>query len=59
MSPVKEQQLSRLRNRTLARSFYQQLRTEGLDPEEIIEISGDLLNLVTEELKTPNVVAAK
>jgi flagellar biosynthesis protein FlhB len=59
MSPVKQQRLSRIRNRTLARSFYQQLRTEGVDPEQIIEITGDLLNLVTEELRTPDGVAAK
>jgi len=59
MSPVKQQQLSRARNRTLARSFYQQLRTEGLNPEEIIEFSGDLLNLVTEELKADDSVEAK
>lgn len=40
------------RNRTVARSFYRQLRSEGFTPEQIIELSTNLLDLVTLDLRT-------
>lgn len=40
------------RNRTVARSFYRQLRSEGFTPEQIIELSTTLLDLVTNDLRT-------
>lgn len=40
------------RNRTVARSFYRQLRSEGFTPEQIIELSTNLLDLVTKDLRT-------
>ena len=40
------------RNRTVARSFYRQLRSEGFTPEQIIELSTNLLDLVTNDLRT-------
>jgi hypothetical protein len=43
--------LERSRNKVVARSFYRQLRTEGFSPEQIIELSATLLDLVTEDMK--------
>ena len=43
--------LLRNRNRTVAKSFYRQLRSEGFTHEQIIELSTTLLDLVTEDLK--------
>ena len=45
------QELLRHRNRTLAKSFYRQLKSEGLTHEQIIELSAVLLDLVTDDLK--------
>lgn len=45
------QELIRSRNRTIAKSFYRQLKTEGLSHEQIIELSAALLDLVTNDLK--------
>ena len=45
------QELLRPRNRTLAKSFYRQLKSEGLTHEQIIELSAVLLDLVTDDLK--------
>lgn len=45
-------ELTRTRNQTVARSFYRQLKTEGFSTEEIIQLSTNLLDLVTEELRT-------
>lgn len=39
------------RNRTVAKSFYRQLRNEGFSHEQIIQLSATLLDLVTEDLK--------
>lgn len=39
------------RNRCLAKSFYKQLRSEGFTPQQIIELSTTLLDLVTEDLR--------
>lgn len=47
-------ELQRTRNQTVARSFYRQLKTEGFSSEEIIELSTNLLDLVTQELRTPD-----
>lgn len=43
--------LLRNRNRTVAKSFYRQLRSEGFTHEQVIELSATLLDLVTEELQ--------
>lgn len=45
------QDLYRNRNRSVARSFYRQLRTEGFTHQQIIELSTTLLDFVTEDLK--------
>lgn len=44
------QELLRHRNRTLAKSFYRQLKSEGFSHEQIIELSAALLDLVTKDL---------
>ena len=44
--------LQRHRHQTVARSFYRQLRTEGFSPQEIIELSTNLLDLVTQDLRS-------
>jgi len=40
------------RNKTLAKSFYRELQTQGLSPEQIIQLSTTLLGLVTDDLRT-------
>lgn len=45
-------ELQRTRHQTVARSFYRQLKTEGFSHQEIIELSTNLLDLVTEELRS-------
>jgi len=45
------EELLRNRNRTIAKSFYRQLKTEGLSHEQIIELSTTLLDLVTRDLQ--------
>ena len=37
----------------LARSFYNELRSNGYSTNQIIEFSSELLGLVTENLRTP------
>ena len=49
--------LFRSRNRSVARSFYRQLRTEGFTHQQIIELSTTLLDCVTEDLKEQNLPA--
>ena len=44
------QELLRHRNRTLAKSFYRQLKSEGFSHEQIIELSAALLDLVSKDL---------
>ncbi|MEZ4321188.1 MAG: hypothetical protein R3F61_27180 [Myxococcota bacterium] len=39
------------RNRTVAKSFYRQLRSEGFSHEQIIQLSTTLLDLVTEDMR--------
>ena len=43
--------LLRNRNRTVAKSFYRHLRTEGFTDEQIIELSATLLDLVTDDMQ--------
>lgn len=58
MPPVAAPDLQRTRNRTVARSFYRQLKTEGFSHQEIIELSTNLLDLVAEELRTSDSAAS-
>ncbi|MBM4366540.1 MAG: hypothetical protein FJ102_10010 [Deltaproteobacteria bacterium] len=53
MNPTPQQadELFRTRNRSVARAFYRQLRTEGFTHQQIIELSTTLLDFVTEDLK--------
>ena len=53
MSPATQtpDELFRTRNRSVARAFYRQLRTEGFSHQQIIELSTTLLDFVTEDLK--------
>ena len=44
-------ELFRNRNRSVARAFYRQLRTEGFTHQQIIELSTTLLDFVTEDLR--------
>ncbi|MEZ4238506.1 MAG: hypothetical protein R3F59_20605 [Myxococcota bacterium] len=44
-------ELLKNRNRTVAKSFFRQLRTEGFSHEQIIELSATLLDLVNDELR--------
>jgi hypothetical protein len=44
-------ELFRNRNRSVARAFYRQLRTEGFTHQQIIELSATLLDFVTEDLR--------
>ena len=39
------------RNKSVAKSFYRQLKTEGFTHQQIIELSTTLLDLVTEDLR--------
>jgi hypothetical protein len=45
------QQLLRHRNKTVAKSFYRQLKTEGFSHEQIIELSSVLLDLVSKDIQ--------
>ena len=51
MNAQKSQNLYDRRNKIVARSFYRQLRAEGFTPEQIIELSTTLLDLVTDDLQ--------
>ena len=46
------QDLYRTRNRSVARSFYRKLRTEGFTHQQIIELSTTLLDFVTDDLQS-------
>ena len=39
------------RNKSVAKSFYRQLKNEGFTHQQIIELSTTLLDLVTEDLR--------
>jgi len=58
MSPH-AQQLLRNRNKSVAKSLYRQLRSEGFTHEQIIELSSSLLDLVTEELREHGCAVAR
>mgnify|MGYP000190679909 CR=1 FL=1 len=45
------QELYGNRNKSVAKSFYRQLKTEGFTHQQIIELSTTLLDLVTEDLR--------
>lgn len=45
------------RNRSVAKSFYRQLRNEGFSHEQIIQLSTTLLDLVTEDMRPRERVA--
>lgn len=45
--------LLRNRNRTVAKSFYRELRSQGFSSEQIIELSAALLDLVHEDMCQP------
>lgn len=47
----RQEDLLRTRNRSVAKSFYRHLRTEGFTHQQIIELSTTLLDLVTEDLE--------
>ena len=51
MVATPSQDLMRNRNRTLAKSFYRQLKSEGFSHEQIIELSTTLLDLVSRDLQ--------
>jgi hypothetical protein len=51
-------ELLKNRNKTVAKSFYRQLRTEGFSPQQIIELSATLLDLVTEDMRETRPAAA-
>ena len=40
------------RNKTVAKSFYRQLRTEGFTHEQIIDLSTRLLDMVSEDIRS-------
>ncbi len=44
-------QLLKNRNRTVAKSFFRQLKAEGFSHEQIIELSASLLDMVNEEMR--------
>ncbi|MEN0064425.1 MAG: hypothetical protein AAGA48_19920 [Myxococcota bacterium] len=39
------------RNRTVAKSFFRQLKEQGFSHEQIIELSASLLDMVNEEMR--------
>lgn len=52
MQPAtRDDELYRNRNRSVAKSFYRHLRGEGFTHQQIIELSTQLLDLVTEDLR--------
>ncbi len=44
-------QLLQNRNRTVARSFYRHLKSEGFSHEQIIELSTNLLDMVATDIR--------
>jgi hypothetical protein len=53
MNPTAEttEHLATRRNLTLAKSLFRQLRAQGLSHEQILSLSGALIDLVSEDLK--------
>lgn len=52
--PNASPELLRSRNRSVAKSFYRELRGQGFSHEQIIELSATLLDLVNNELRDRN-----
>ena len=50
-TPTPREELFQNRNRSVARAFYRQLRSEGFTHQQIIELSTTLLDFVTEDLR--------
>ncbi len=50
MNAAPTERLYAHRNKTVAKSFYRHLRTEGFTHEQIIELSTTLLQLVTDDM---------
>jgi hypothetical protein len=44
--------------RILARSFYKELRTSGYTPSQLLALSNELLDLITQDLQTQRQSAA-
>jgi hypothetical protein len=51
MSPHVQHELLRHRNKSVAKTLYRQLRGEGFTHQQIIELSSNLLDQVTEDLR--------
>jgi len=51
MTTNAREELYQWRNRSVAKSFYRHLKTEGFTHEQIIELSTTLLDLVTEDIR--------
>jgi hypothetical protein len=51
MTYENSQELYVNRNKSVAKSFYRQLKNEGFTHQQIIELSTTLLDLVTEDLR--------
>lgn len=54
MSPHVQHELLRHRNKSVAKTLYRQLRGEGFTHQQIIELSSNLLDQVTEDLRESN-----
>lgn len=48
---IREDELYKNRNKSVAKSFYRHLRAEGFTHQQIIELSTTLLDYVTEDLR--------
>jgi hypothetical protein len=48
---IRDEELYRNRNKSVAKSFYRHLRAEGFTHQQIIELSTTLLDFVTEDLR--------
>ncbi|MED5371512.1 MAG: hypothetical protein VX899_10890 [Myxococcota bacterium] len=51
--------LLRNRNRVVARSFYRHLKSQGFSHEQIIELSTQLLDMVTDDMQAQAPAEAK
>ena len=51
MSPAAKKNLLDHRNKTVAKSFFRQLKTEGYSHQQIIELSAQLIDLVTDDMR--------
>ncbi|HUS89514.1 MAG TPA: hypothetical protein VMW91_09140 [Desulfosporosinus sp.] len=39
---------------TLAKSLFNSLKTEGMDSNEMMELVGDLMDLIAQDIRTPS-----